>query len=265
MQLFIGIFLFVAFSNLVTTLPYHELESQSSRIVNGYAVDISEVPYQATLRRRVVSGWAHTCGAVIIGTKAVLSAGHCAVNYVSDPSLLRVVVGTSNRLSGGRSYDVSRVILHEDYSESTLENDIVLLVTATTIASSQSVSAVPFAPSNFDLPDGTEAIVSGFGATAYEGASSSILLAAKVNIVSQQTCARAYLRIGRITSGMICAGASDPSRDACQGDSGGPLVAKDHLVGLVSWGEGCADSVYPGVYTRISEYASWIEKNMEEI
>lgn len=92
-----------------------------------------------------------------------------------------------------------------------------------------------------------------------------MLLAAQVNIVSQLSCSRAYLRIAKVTSGMICASASDPPRDACQGDSGGPLVANGHLVGLVSWGEGCADTVYPGVYTRVSEYENWIREKLETI
>ena len=41
---------------------------------------------------------------------------------------------------------------------------------------------------------------------------------------------------------------------------GGPLVragphsSADKLVGLVSWGFGCADPNFPGVYTRISAY-----------
>ncbi|XP_053603890.1 trypsin 5G1-like [Plodia interpunctella] len=265
MQLTCKYFLFIAFFTSVSSLPIHESESQSSRIVNGYAVDITEVPYQAALRGRVTGGWSHICGAVIIGTRAILTAGHCTINYTTNPSLLNVVVGTSSRLSGGRSYDVSKVIVHENYSESTLENDISMLVTVSTISFSESVSAIQFAPSGFVLMDNAPAIVSGFGTTSYEGASSSILLAAQVNIVSQRSCARAYLRIGTITSGMICAGGSDPPRDACQGDSGGPLVANNHLVGIVSWGEGCADNIYPGVYTRVSEYAPWIEEKLYSI
>lgn len=83
------------------------------------------------------------------------------------------------------------------------------------------------------------------------------LLAAHVQIVSQNSCSRAYQEISRIDSGMICARATNPSRDACQGDSGGPLVANGYLIGIVSWGEGCA-TVYPGVYTRVSEYEDWI-------
>ncbi|XP_030041329.2 trypsin-1 [Manduca sexta] len=243
-------------------LPTQEItKDTSARIVNGNAIDISEIPYQAALRRKVSSGWAHACGAAIISHLAVLTAAHCVVSYVSDPSSLRIIVGTSYRLSGGQSYAVSIVIPHESYSPSTLEHDIALLGVRKPITFNLNVNAVAIASSTHIVPVGTEALVSGYGITAYEGPASSVLMAARVNIVAQDTCARAYLRISSITSGMLCANSVLPPRDACQGDSGGPLVANNVLIGLVSWGEGCADTTYPGVYTRVSEYNSWIVRN----
>ena len=56
---------------------------------------------------------------------------------------------------------------------------------------------------------------------------------------------------GQITNNMLCAWAN--GTDGCQGDSGGPLVVKGNtpeeelLVGVVSWGLGCAEEEFPGV------------------
>lgn len=60
---------------------------------------------------------------------------------------------------------------------------------------------------------------------------------------------------------MICAMYPQGGRDACQGDSGGPLTHGDILVGVVSWGRGCASEIYPGVSTAISPYTQWILDN----
>ncbi|KAF9814872.1 hypothetical protein SFRURICE_016717 [Spodoptera frugiperda] len=262
MQLSVEIILILVSISCVITIPVPD-NTDLARIVNGEPVDIKEVPYQAALRRRVLSGWAHTCGAVIITSRGVLTAAHCVEAFVSQPSLLRVAVGTSSRLTGGKTYDVSVIHSHEGFSTSTLEHDIALLSTTKVMDFGETVAPVSVASEHYVLPDGTGAIVSGFGTTSYEGSSSEVLQAARVSIVSQSVCARAYLRIANIGTGMVCAVGSNPPKDACQGDSGGPLVVRNVLVGIVSWGEGCANANYPGVYTRVSEYSPWIRQKLE--
>ena len=57
---------------------------------------------------------------------------------------------------------------------------------------------------------------------------------------------------------MICAGEDNGDKDACQGDSGGPLVVDGKLAGVVSWGIGCAEAQYPGVYANIATLSDFI-------
>lgn len=47
-----------------------------------------------------------------------------------------------------------------------------------------------------------------------------------------------------------------------QGDSGGPLVCDGRVYGLVSWGNGCGDPRFPGVYTAVSRYRRWIDQTI---
>ena len=94
---------------------------------------------------------------------------------------------------------------------------------------------------------------------------SRTLLQAWVPLLPAWKCKKRYG--GLFTSRMLCAGSlSEHHRvDSCQGDSGGPLVCQGEgghwvLTGVISWGHGCGNPFFPGVYTRVSRFLRWIDK-----
>ena len=87
----------------------------------------------------------------------------------------------------------------------------------------------------------------------------------RVPVITNAACESDYS--GKITDSMMCAGyQGQGGKDACQGDSGGPLVCNNNgnavIVGAVSWGFGCADPNFPGVYARLTHFLDWIKSNM---
>ncbi|KAF6288307.1 kallikrein related peptidase 13 [Rhinolophus ferrumequinum] len=88
------------------------------------------------------------------------------------------------------------------------------------------------------------------------------LQCANIQLRSDEECRQDYP--GKITPNMLCAGTKEGGKDSCEGDSGGPLICKGKLYGIVSWGDfPCGQPNRPGVYTRVSQYVSWIQETIQ--
>jgi len=131
------------------------------------------------------------------------------------------------------------------------------------------IEMIDMAPKDMNLEEGKLGTVSGFGYTKYQGTQATELRRILVPIHTSERCSQMYQNVTSVYNGtvMLCAGGGD--KDACQGDSGGPLVAKDEegvfkLVGVVSWGIGCATPNVPGAYARISHYNKIIMERIDE-
>uniref|UniRef100_A0A182QQ34 Peptidase S1 domain-containing protein n=1 Tax=Anopheles farauti TaxID=69004 RepID=A0A182QQ34_9DIPT len=231
----------------------------SSRIVGGDAADVKEYPWIVMLLYR----GSFYCAGSLINDRYILTAAHCVLSFTPSQLLAKLYDVEHSEM-------VTRTIVklqgHERFSLDTFNNDIALakLQQPVDIGGSFIAICLPVSGRSYTGHNGT---VVGWGKLS-NGSLSQGLQKAVVPIMSNVQCRKSNYRASRITDNMLCAGYAEGGRDACQGDSGGPLNVGDsnlrELVGIVSWGEGCARPNYPGVYTRVSRYLSWIRTNTRD-
>lgn len=235
-----------------------DVESLERPIVGG-SLATEVYPFMVMMLKQVGGGWYKAgCGASLIDKDWVVSAAHCARAFGTGTTL-GILVGKNNPWDGsmaGEIIQISKTIQHPNYAWSSDHNDIALFKLA------QSSSFSPIELTTQDPQVGYYATATGWGATFEGGSSSDNLLEVDVPIVSNDKCDKAY---GNIEITQICAGFEQGGKDACQGDSGGPLFVESNgsykLIGITSWGRGCARPGKYGVYTRVSKYIDWIESN----
>jgi len=234
------------------------IPNRSNRIVGGVETETNEYPWQVGLVSS--SGSRPWCGGTLISNQHVLTAAHCTAG--SSPSSISVLVGEHR--TDDSSYTrvpLSAINDHPDYNGNNYDNDYSILTLATPVEFSASIAPACL-PSDVNKDFvGELATVSGWGTLSSGGNQPTVLNEVDVTVQSNAQCQSSYG--SSITSNMLCA--ADEGKDSCQGDSGGPLVAQENgkyaLIGVVSWGYGCAFSGYPGVYARVTEKMDWILAN----
>jgi len=225
------------------------------RIVGGDAVSINTFPWTLTLRRL----GSHRCGAALIRANRALCAAHCTVGIAVNGFELRA--GSTQHGSGGQIRTSTNVINHPSYNAQTLNNDISTIWVGVNFDTGLAgIAVIGLHAQGAAVAAGVSVTVSGWGATCEGCAGSAGLRAVSKPVVANAACNTQYG--GGITAQMLCAGFAAGGRDACQGDSGGPLVAGTTLVGIVSWGRGCARPNLPGVYARVASFTNWVNANV---
>ncbi|CAH1239263.1 F2 [Branchiostoma lanceolatum] len=177
------------------------------------------------------------------------------------------------RPTRNRSYKADKIIVHPDYNEDTLESDLALLrlappeVTFTEYILPICIPDVPEAQQR--IQSGAIGTVSGWGALFAGGSASKKLMKVILPVVSLAQCRSSHPQWAHvINQNVFCAGRKRGGKDACKGDSGGPFAAfyndRWNLLGVVSWGDGCALRGKYGVYTRLHRFREWIMGHTEE-
>lgn len=210
-----------------------------------------------------------------------MTAAHCVDGV--DANTISVVIGehTINSdyyVSDDDDYDgirknleLEKIIMHEDYDSTTTQHDIALLKLKEPVdLSVYTPACLPDSGVDFT---GETAWVYGWGSTEMGGNIADTLRETTQTILSNEECVtregelngETIAMAGTITEDMICGEAT--GQDSCQGDSGGPFTVEvegnHHLVGVVSWGFGCAVEGLPGVYSSVSYHREWLDQKME--
>ncbi|XP_063055705.1 trypsin-like [Engraulis encrasicolus] len=227
---------------------------EDGRIIGGYECSPNSKPYMASLNY----GY-HFCGGVLINEQWVMSVAHCWHN----PYAMQVILGEHDQ----RKFEGTEQLMktehiswHPSYDYQTLDYDIMLIKLFHPVKLTDAVKPIPL-PTGCPY-GGVQCSVAGWGKMEPDGDyyPAERLQCLDVPVLDDEQCENAYP--GMISRRMMCAGFLDGGKDACNGDSGSPLECFGEVHGLVSWGQGCAQPGYPGVYVKVCELLPWITETL---
>ena len=234
------------------------------RIIGGNEARLQDYPFISGLVNKGDSALNVGCGASVIAPQWVMTAAHCLPDTNADA--YEVIVNTADLsvATEANRVGVAEVIVHPEYNDEQILNDIALL------RLSSAVDAAPIKVATVAdqaaFAEGQAVSVAGWGNLSADGEEfPQRLHSVDLNVSNFASCSNAY---GGLPDSNICASVPDGSKDSCQGDSGGPLIARTEngpvQIGVVSFGEGCASATHPGVYTRVSSYQSFLARAFDD-
>ncbi|MFS8886475.1 trypsin-like serine protease [Synechococcus sp. H70.2] len=247
------------------------------RIVGGRPAHPGAFPWMVALLNAAEPDpfRAQFCAGSLVAPEWVLTAAHCFFDdqgqQVVNARNLDLLVGTTRlQLGAGQRIRAAQIVIHPGYNPQVGQlggNDLALVRLSRPVA----LPTLPVVlPNQTSLTaPGTFATILGWGATSprdldQEPSGFALdLQQAEVPIVANEVCNAPQSYNGIILDTMLCAGFPQGGVDTCQADSGGPLLVPSGsgfaLAGITSFGKGCAQPNFYGVYTRVSSFAEFVQ------
>jgi trypsin len=224
-------------------------------IVNGTEVSEFKYGFMASIQEHDE----HFCGGSIINPTTLLTAAHCSVGITAFKNYTvrahRHNLTKTDFEEKGVVFEVLNVTVHPDYNDTDADtnHDVAIWKLRAIQGNILTLNTHKVA-----LDDGKNSVPGqmlngiGWGLTSENGTVSDVLQEVRLPIVADDVCRSEYPNLSDTS---ICAGYQLGGKDTCNGDSGGPLFAMEDskaiIVGLTSYGNGCARADNVGVYTRI--------------
>uniref|UniRef100_A0A3P8NCP1 Peptidase S1 domain-containing protein n=1 Tax=Astatotilapia calliptera TaxID=8154 RepID=A0A3P8NCP1_ASTCA len=221
-------------------------------IIHGEKAPENSMPYMVSVQD---NKGRHVCGGFLITEDFVLTSAHC-----DKLGLTHVALGNHNlKKADQQKVRIKKKIIHENYLQIELGNDIMLLQLSEKVRLGHRVQTVQLPSAEIHLKENQVCQVAGWGKTKRDGEPVDELRVVGVSVIDKQVCKKQW---PGLPANVICAGGYKTTKGFCQGDSGGPLVCDDLAVGLVSFNyyDNCNYPDKPNVYTDISKYRRWINE-----
>lgn len=245
------------------------------KIVGGEPAKLGAWPWIALIGYRDSFGTnSFKCGGALITQRHVLTAAHC---IRTDLKFTRLGEHDLN-IETETSYvdiDVVKSTRHPNYNSRDGHSDLAVLRLARGAPFTNLIrpACLPSTPQlRAKSYVNYTPFVAGWGKTQEGGKSAQILQELQIPVHANAVCKDRYQRLNRLVSAqqfdqaVICAGVLAGGKDTCQGDSGGPLMIPEpfqggvrfYVIGVVSYGIGCARPEVPGIYTSVANFMDWI-------